>query len=254
MLFWGGGHVLQLLHVQMVMIAWLMLARALRREFHVYTAHLYILFAIGLVTSLCTPWAYLHHRAYDLSQHEFFTHMMILAGGIAPTILVLWIMPGLITFRHWRLGNKRALYSTLAMSFILFVYGNILGALIEGQNVVIPAHYHGAIVGVTLGFMGLAYLLLPKFGWRDVTGWKFAYWQPIIYGGGQLLHISGLAWSGGYGVLRKTPGGLDDVATGVKIAMAIMGVGGLLAIIGGFMFVVVIAVAIFSRADARAAR
>ena len=240
LLFWGGGHVLQLLHVQMVMIVWIMLAKALKPQFSVYPSHLYVLFSIGLVSSLCVPWAYLHYGADDESQRQFFTHMMILAGGIAPTILALWIAPGLITFRHlWR-GEKRALYSALCMSLILFIYGGALGALIQGQNVVIPAHYHGSIVGVTLAFMGAAYLLLPQFGYRDVSGWKMAFWQPIVYGGGQLLHVSGLAWSGGYGVLRKTPGGMDGLSAGVKAAMGLMGLGGVIAIIGGFMFVIVV--------------
>jgi len=247
LLFWGGGHVLQLLHVQIVMIVWLMLAKALKPEFYVYKPHLYALFAVGVASSFCVPWAYLHYRVDDPGHRLFFTYLMILAGGIAPTILALWILPGLITFRHLRHGDKRALYSALFMSFVLFIYGGVLGALIEGQNVVIPAHYHGSIVGVTLAFMGMAYLLLPQFGWRDVRAWKLAFWQPIVYGGGQLLHISGLAWSGGYGVLRKTPGGLEGVSASVKAAMGLMGVGGLLAIIGGFMFVVVVGKAIIAR-------
>lgn len=254
LLFWGGGHVLQLLHVQIVMIVWLMLAKALRREFWIYPPHLYALFAIGLVASLSTPWAYIHYHVDDMSQRLFFTHVMILASGIAPTILALWIAPGIITFRQWARGDKRALYSALCMSLILFIYGNVLGALIEGQNVVIPAHYHGSIVGVTLGFMGLAYLLLPQFGYRDVMNWRLAFWQPIVYGGGQLLHISGLAVSGGYGVLRKTPGGLDAVPMSVKVAMGIMGIGGMIAIIGGFMFVIVIAKAVFNRAGVPSGR
>jgi hypothetical protein len=106
--------------------------------------------------------------------------------------------------------------------------------------VVIPAHYHGSIVGVTLGFMGFAYMLLPQFGWRDVGSWRLAFWQPIVYGGGQLLHISGLAISGGYGVLRKTPGGLEGMSASVKAAMGLMGLGGAIAIVGGFMFVIVV--------------
>jgi len=247
-LFWGGGHVLQLLHVQIVMIVWLWLTKALKPEFSIHKPHLKALFAVGLVASLLTPWGYMHYHADD--QHQFFTHIMILAGGIAPTILALWILPGLITFRHLARGDKRALYSTLIMSFILFIYGGVLGALISGQNVVIPAHYHGSIVGVTLAFMGMAYLLLPQFGWRDVSSWKLAFWQPIVYGGGQFLHITGLAISGGYGVLRKTPGGLEDVSAGVKAAMGLMGIGGLLAIIGGFMFVIVLALAVWPRPPA----
>ena len=52
---------------------------------------------------------------------------------------------------------------------------------------------------------------------------------------GQLLHVAGLALAGGYGVLRKTPGG--DIALSAKIYMGMVGGGGLVAIIGGLMFV-----------------
>jgi len=240
LLFWGGGHVLQFVHVQVAMVVWLLLAKALKPEFSIYKPHLYILFSIGLIAALATPWAYLHTSVEDGAHRSFFTYQMILANGIAPTILALWILPGLLTFRHLRKGPQRALYSALLMSFVLFIYGGVLGALIEGQNVVIPAHYHGSIVGVTLAFMGAAYLYLPKFGYRDVSAWRLAYWQPIVYGIGQLMHISGLAWSGGYGVLRKTPGGMDALPVSVKAAMGFMGAGGTIAIIGGFMFVIVV--------------
>ena len=245
-LFWGGGHVLQFLHVQIVMVVWLLLTKALKPEFSVYKPHLYILFSIGLVCSFCVLFAYLHYSADNPMQKMFFTYLMIGAGGIAPTILALWILPGMLTFTQLRHGDKRALYSSLFASLVLFIYGNILGALIQGQNVVIPAHYHGSIVGVTLAFMGAAYMFLPQFGYKDVSGSRMAFWQPIVYGGGQLLHVSGLAWSGGYGVLRKTPGGMDGLSMGVKAAMGVMGIGGLIAIIGGFMFVIVVGKAIFS--------
>ena len=95
--------------------------------------------------------------------------------------------------------------------------------------------------------MGVAYLFLPTFGYKDVSNWRMAYWQPVVYGSGQLLHISGLAWSGGYGVLRKTPGGMDALSTGVKAAMGLMGLGGLIAIIGGFMFVIVVGKSVFGK-------
>jgi len=111
--------------------------------------------------------------------------------------------------------------------------------MITGQNVTIPAHYHGAIVSVTLALMGYAYTLMPKFGYGDVSQWKLAFWQPIIYGIGQLMHVGGLAYSGGYGVLRKTAVGNTEFAPEIKAALGVMGLGGLLAIIGGLLFVVV---------------
>lgn len=232
MLFWGGGHLLQFLHVQMVMVCWLLLsASAAPRKDKLY----YVLFTLGLLAALAAPYVYIMYNVASDEHRVFFTHSMIMVAGIAPTVLALVLAPSI-----WRTRAKNALWACFAMSVLLFLYGGVLGGMIEGQNVVIPAHYHGSIVGVTLAFMGVAYLLLPEFGYRDVSKWKMAFWQPIVYGGGQALHISGLAWSGGYGVLRKTPGGLDALPTSVKAAMGLMGLGGTIAIIGGFMFVIVV--------------
>jgi hypothetical protein len=64
---------------------------------------------------------------------------------------------------------------------------------------------------------------------------KAASWQIITLTTGQLLHVAGLALAGGYGVLRKTPGA--DMAMSAKIYMGMVGGGGLIAIIGGLMFV-----------------
>ena len=85
---------------------------------------------------------------------------------------------------------------------------------------------------------GLAYYLLPRLGFGPLPP-RMAFWQPLIYGGGQLLHIAGLAWSGGYGVQRKTAGlaqGADRL--GEIAAMGLMGLGGLVSIIGGLLFLV----------------
>jgi cytochrome c oxidase subunit 1 len=81
--------------------------------------------------------------------------------------------------------------------------------------------------------------MLPRFGYQSVAHSRLAFWQPITYGFGQLLHIGGLAYSGGYGVLRKTAGGFEGLSGEVKAALGIMGAGGLIAIIGGILFVVV---------------
>jgi hypothetical protein len=104
--------------------------------------------------------------------------------------------------------------------------GGVLAYMIQGVNVVIPAHYHGSTVGVTLAFMGLAYVLLPQLGFGEVEG-GMARWQPYVYGGGQLIHVLGLAWSGGYGVQRKVAGAEQALTTlPQKIGMGMMGLGG----------------------------
>jgi cytochrome c oxidase subunit 1 len=92
---------------------------------------------------------------------------------------------------------------------------------------------------VTLSFMGLAYVLLPQLGYGLPEG-RMARWQPYVYGGGQLIHVLGLAWSGGYGVQRKVAGAEQALNTlPQKIGMGMMGLGGLIAVIGGIMFVLV---------------
>lgn len=247
LLFWGGGHVLQLVHTQIMLVCWLLLIKALKPDFRTPRLWLKVLLCFGLSVAFVTPLAYMLYDVSSSGHRAFFTHGMIVAGGVAPVMLAIFIVPALLRTRGLRKGGQKALWATLVMSVLLFLYGGLLGDMIEGQNVVIPAHYHGSIVGVTLAFMGIAYLFLPQFGYRDVAGWRLAFWQPIVYGGGQLLHVSGLAWSGGYGVLRKTPGGLEHVSGSVKAAMGLMGLGGTVAIIGGFMFVVVVAMSVFGR-------
>jgi hypothetical protein len=65
--------------------------------------------------------------------------------------------------------------------------------------------------------------------------------QPYLYGAGQLMHIVGLVWSGGYGVQRKVAGAEQVLRSSGEVAgMGLMGLGGLLAIVGGLLFVVVV--------------
>jgi len=94
-------------------------------------------------------------------------------------------------------------------------------------------------VGVTIGFMGLSYYLLPRLGFGALPE-RMAVWQPYLYGSGQLMHIIGLAWTGGYGVQRKTAGtaqGLEGL--GQIAGMGLMGLGGLVSVAGGLLFLVV---------------
>jgi heme/copper-type cytochrome/quinol oxidase subunit 1 len=141
----------------------------------------------------------------------------------------------------------RPLRAALLASLALFCAGGLIGFTIGGPNVRIPAHYHGCIVGVTLAMMGMTYLLLPRFGFAAPES-RLAAWQPWVYGGGQLLHIVGLVISGGYGVARKVAGGEQVLRSAPEvIGMGIMGLGGLVAIAGGLLFLVVVGRAAWTR-------
>ncbi len=59
-----------------------------------------------------------------------------------------------------------------------------------------------------------------------------------MFGSGQLIACIGLFLAGGYGTPRKTAGvsqGLE--AVGAKIGMYMNGIGALIAVIGGIMFI-----------------
>ena len=97
--------------------------------------------------------------------------------------------------------------------------------------------------------MGLTYQLLPALGFNKLN-FKLTRIQLYIYAFGQFLHILGLVWSGGYGVERKVADaaqGLDSM--GHIAGMGLMGLGGLLSAIGGFMFVVIVIKALLNKSD-----
>ncbi|WP_186453872.1 cbb3-type cytochrome c oxidase subunit I [Denitratisoma sp. DHT3] len=233
-LFWAGGHTLQFQHALLMLVAWFWMARELALLPRQASAAHGALFVLAALPLLVAPYLVLTTAAGSPEQMGGFAKLMIY-GHMAMLPLMALIVPAL-----WRgRGLADPVKSALWASFVLFTVGGVLGHMIQGVNVVIPAHYHGSIVGVTLAFMGMAYVLLPQLGYRAVEG-GLARWQPYVYGGGQLLHILGLAWSGGYGVQRKVAGA-EQVLTSLpqKIGMGMMGLGGFIAIIGGLLFVVV---------------
>ncbi len=237
-LFWGGGHLLQFTHSLLLLVAWLWLAHASGR-FVPLQGHVgVILFGLAFAPVLIAPVIYLMDGLVTSWHRDGFTQLMRF-GGL--TLLPL----GLVVVASLFSGvtpdaTQRPLRSALQSSLMLFTVGGVLGFMIQGVNVVIPAHYHGSIVGVTLAFMGMAYLLLPRFGYQAPVG-RMPTWQPWIYGGGQLMHILGLAISGGYGnIQRKTAGSAQGLENLPEIAgMGLMGLGGLVSIIGGLLFVIV---------------
>ena len=102
-------------------------------------------------------------------------------------------------------------------------------------------------MGVTLAFMGLSYLLLPRLGYGTPRG-RLAASQPYVYAGGQALHIAGLAAAGFMGIQRKAAGAEQGLRSLPEMAaMGVMGIGGVISIIGGFLFLVVALRAIWGR-------
>ncbi|CAK0770605.1 conserved membrane hypothetical protein [Gammaproteobacteria bacterium] len=243
-LFWGGGHTIQFAYTQLMVAAWLGLAAGLGLKLRLSVRVLQGLLVLGTLPILIVPVLYARYAVDSPEAHNAFMILMRHGGGLAAIPIGLMVAHGLVKRRGEMSSDERPLYSALTASLLLFVIGGVLGWLISGLNTIIPAHYHGSIVGVTLALMGLTYYLLPLLGFAPPPS-RLATIQPWVYASGQLLHIAGLAVSGAMGIQRKTPGtaqGLDTL--GAKIAMGVMGIGGLLAIIGGILFVVAVVYAL----------
>jgi len=239
-LFWGSGHIIQFSHTQLMLVAWLWLATVSGAYLRLSPRVVLALFVLGLSPVSVAPIIYL---AFDVSSGDhlfWFIQLMKYGGALAAVPIGLATV--LAIGEKWRpTPGYEIERNALLFSVLLFGVGGIIGFMITGSNVTIPAHYHGSIVGVTIAFMGMTYHLLPHLGFRKVTG-RVARWQPGIYGTGALMHIIGLAWSGGYNVQRKSTGaeqGFEQVA-----GMGLMGLGGLISIIGGIIFLVVVYLAI----------
>jgi hypothetical protein len=235
-LFWGSGHIIQFSHTQLLLVAWLWLATVSGGYLRLSPRVALALFILGLSPVSLAPIIYL---AFDVSSGDhLFWFMQLMKYGGALAAVPIGLATTLAIVEKWRpTPGFEVERNALLFSVLLFGVGGIIGFMISGSNVTIPAHYHGSIVGVTIAFMGITYHLLPQLGFRKVTG-PAARWQPGIYGIGQLMHIAGLAWSGGYNVQRKSTGaeqGFEQIA-----GMGLMGLGGLISIIGGITFLVVV--------------
>ncbi|MGE5793167.1 MAG: cbb3-type cytochrome c oxidase subunit I [Bacteroidota bacterium] len=247
LLFWGGGHVLQFTWTLLMLVAWLWLATLAGLRLALGPRVAALLFGVALAAVFATPAIYLAWPVTSLEHRSLFTWLMRFGGGLAILPIGLALVVGLA--RAGRASaDARPLRAALWASLALFAAGGAIGFMIKGSDVRVPAHYHGSIVGVTLALMGLAYALAPRLGLGRPSP-RLATVQPLLYGGGQLLHILGLVWSGGYGVQRKVAGSAQVLRTTEEvIGMGVMGIGGLIAVIGGVLFVVVIARAMLRRA------
>lgn len=241
LLFWGSGHVHQFVNTVLLLVVWIMLASACGNDLRMSPRLGNLLFLLVVLPLLWVPWLYIYN--VESSEHIVgFTELMR-KGGLASIPIGMLVF--LSTFRFPVLNEaQKPLRAALICSITLFAGGGILGFMIMGSNTVIPAHYHGSIVAVTMAFMGMVFMLLPRLG-RPIKYPRLAYWMPWLYGAGQLMHIIALAWSGGYGAKRKTSGGAQGLESLQEImGMAFMGLGGLIAVVGGILFLVVVITAL----------
>jgi cytochrome c oxidase subunit 1 len=147
-------------------------------------------------------------------------------------------------------------FSALVLSFWLFgVMGGISGVImgsvqvnmIEHNTLIAPAHFHMTVVaGTTLAFMGITYYLVPLIFRREHLLPRVAKIQPYVFALGMTIFGLGMGYAGHEGVPRRdwdiTAAGAP-LATGVfntsviDVSLALLGIGALIAVTGGAMYV-----------------
>jgi cytochrome c oxidase subunit 1 len=184
-------------------------------------------------------------------------HAFAVPGAIEVALRLQGHNQGLFTWLR-RAPWRNPAFSSLILSILGFgFWGGVTGVVygMEQSNlqwhntVAVVGHFKGVVVlGTTLAFMGLTWIAIPLILRREVKWFRLAQVQPWLFGLGNMLLASGLLGSGLlYGMPRRsadafTFGGSPFAfpwPAELSPILAIWLIGGLLAFVGGVLYVVI---------------
>ncbi|HEX9611798.1 MAG TPA: cbb3-type cytochrome c oxidase subunit I [Gemmatimonadales bacterium] len=253
MLFWYFGHPLVYFWLLPAYVIWYTVLPRVAggKLFSDPLARLvFVLFII-----LSTPVGF-HHQFMDpgVSAGWKLLHTFLTFGILFPSFVTAFTvtasmevagrMQGATGLLDWlgKLPWRDPLFSSVALSMILFAFGGLGGAINAsfGMNAVvhntawIQGHFHLTVgSAVALTFMGTSYWLLPRLAGRELELGLLARVQPYLWFIGMLLfsfsnHITGLM-----GMPRRV---YDATYDGSAVAQAWRGLTGVSAVGGLFLF------------------
>ena len=153
-------------------------------------------------------------------------------------------------------------FSSLVFSVIIFGFlGGITGVtfgteqinLIAHNTLRVPGHFHATVVGGTaLAFMGITYYVIPLIFRKQVAFWPLARIQPYLFAIGMTIFSIFMTFAGTFGVPRRhwdttfSQAPFDvQYNPAVSLVIGIMALGGLLAALGGAIYIVVTVWSVF---------
>ena len=232
-LFWGAGHLLQIGHTILMLAAIMVLVQ--RRKVHKLPKGI-LLWTLRAMIILALAGPLLYFSGSDVAEGRIigFTHLMAMAGVLAALSLVS------LAQTIWQLPSKDNLRQLLLFAVGLFLVGMWLGVLIDQNNARVPAHYHGAIGGITLVFMGLVYQFAHDWYGLQLQQ-RLLRWQIRFYAVGMAMLMTGLIVAD---IPRKTVAAVEN-GLRTTIGHSLAGMGGTLALIGSLLFLWLVLRALF---------
>ncbi|HEY8345983.1 MAG TPA: cbb3-type cytochrome c oxidase subunit I [Symbiobacteriaceae bacterium] len=137
------------------------------------------------------------------------------------------------------------------------LWGQMQLNMLVHNTLFVPEHFHSTVVaGTTVAFVGIAYYLVPLISRRPLAFLGLARLQPYVYSLGLAILTGSMMLAGKLGVPRR----LWDVTyeeavipvtlfqhPRVEMVLAGVGIGAMVAVLGGEMFVMVMLGTVLSR-------
>lgn len=269
--FWGFGHPAQQVNLAAMVAIWYALAqmtvgiRPVNEKFSRLAFILYLFF-INLGSAhhlLVDPGLTFGWKAVNTSYAMYLAvlgsmmHAFSIPAAMEIALRAKGYRKGLFGWLRNGPWNEPG-FGALVMSMVIFGWiGGITGVTIGTEQINmlahntlrLPGHFHATVVGgTTLAFMGFTYYVIPLIFRKELKLKKWAQWQPYVYGVGSALVSLGMILSGLQGVSRRN---WDITFSGaipgtVNLTLAILGIGALIAVVGGIMYVTVVLVSILT--------
>jgi len=275
MIWWALGHSSQQINVAAMVAVWYMLSGltiggvVLNEKVSRSAFVLYVLF-ISMASA--------HHLlvdpgfspAWKIVNTSYFMYMAVLAsmihGFTVPAGMELGMrlrgftdgLFGWLRRAPWGdPGFSSLVFSVVVFGFVGGITGVTLGTeqinIIAHNTMRIPGHFHATVVsGTAMAFMGATYYLLPLIFRRKVAFWGLAKLQPYLFSIGMLLLSMGMTFAGSFGVPRRhwdisfAQSPFDvQFNPAVDIVLAVMGIGGILAVTGALAFIAIAVKSVF---------
>lgn len=269
LVFWGLGHPSQQINVCAMVSMWYMTAAFVLgakpvNEKLSRTAFVLYIFFINVASE--------HHLLVDpvlSSWHKIINTSYLMHLAVLASMIHAFAIPASIEVALREKGYTKGLFdwlknapwgnpafsgtflSIVGFGFLGGITGVIFGTeqfnIIRHNTFAITGHFHGTVVaGTTIAFMAGTYVLIPYIFRRELILPKLASIQPYLYAIGVATLSIGMMAAGSYGVPRRHWDITFSNAIfsfsfdpSIDIFMSMMGVGGLLAVLGGIIFIIV---------------